>query len=142
MAGTAGPFLGAGSTVSFTPTAGTATPVVKLTDITVPGYEAEFIDVSTLDAAPDANGVLWKLFLRAWADAGEVECEGLMDPANFSAVWGVRGKPGTLTITLANGSIFAGTAELKSVGKIKLPREEESTYSFSFKLSGAPTFTI
>jgi hypothetical protein len=141
MAGTAGPFLGAGSTLSFTPTSGTATPVVLLTDITIPGYEAEFINVSSLGTTADANGVLWKIFLRAWADAGELEAEAIMDPTNFAAVFGIRGKPGTLTITLANGSIFAAPAELKSVGKIKLPREEESTYSFSFKLSGAPTFT-
>ncbi len=141
MAGTAGPFLGAGSTFSFTPTAGVATPVLELTDITLPGYEAEFIDVSTLGIAPDTNGVFWKLFLRAWADGGEVEFEGIMDPTAFAAVYGLRGKPGTGTVTLANGSIFAFPGELKSCGKIKVPREEESTYSFSFKVNGAPTFT-
>ena len=141
MAGSAGPFLGAGSTFSFTPQGGLLTSVIKLTDITIPGYEAEFIDVFTLDVAADANGVYWKTFLRALADAGEIEFEGIMDPTQFADVYGFRGKPGPGTVTLANGSTFAFTGELKSCGKIKLPREEESTYSFSFKITGAPTFT-
>src|SRR6185437_8774965 len=113
MPGTPGPFLGAGATFSFTPSGGSLTGITLLTNINIPGFEFDDINVSTLGVVPDANGVLWKAFLRGWADGQEVEFEGIFDPTVYSLLMGFRGKAGVGLVTFSNGSGFSFPGYIK-----------------------------
>ena len=140
MPGTAGPFLGAGATFAFTPTGGTLATFADIKSIAIPGFEVDDINVSTLGSPKGTNGDPWKVFLAGWTDGGVFECECIFDPTQYTALMSCKGKSGAGTITLGNGSVFAFTGYIKSL-KTDNPLEEEVTGSFSFKVSGIPTFT-
>lgn len=140
MPGTPGPFLSAGATSSFTPSGGTLTAIAEIKSIAIPGFEVDDINVSTLASPKGANGDPWKQFIAGWTDGGVVEFECIFDPTNYTTLNGFKGKTGVLTVTLSNGSIFACPGYIKSL-KTDNPLEEEVTGSFSFKVSGIPTFT-
>lgn len=136
----AGPFLGAGATFSFTPQGGVATPISYITNISIPTFEGEDLKTGTMATAKDANGSFWMPFIQGWLDAGVLEFEGLYDDATYSSLFGIRGKPGTGTVTLANGSTYVFPGYIKSL-KAENPLEEVATMSFAFKVTGAPTLT-
>ena len=120
---------GLGTTVSFGGTGGC------VRSVTLPEFSQEAIDVSCLDD----TGFMPKI-QAGLADAGEVSCvclweDGYVPPAIGDSV--------SVTITLPDGAIFAGTGWVSglSYGSAEVGSVIETTVTVTFDGATGPTFT-
>jgi hypothetical protein len=116
------------------------TPFAGIVDIKPPAFEAEDIEVSSMDSPVDSSGIPWKEFAAGWANGGECEVKVQFQSAQNVTMFDLFRITKPYQILLSDGSYWSMTAYMKKLAN-EVEREKVTQIDATFKISGIPVYT-
>ena len=106
-----------------------------ITKVSIPGFEASEIDVTTMNS-PDK----WRRFIAGLKDAKQFNFDLVYDKVNTGDILAAfAAENEAWTIELPDGSTFVCDGFIQKLGT-EIPMGDKITQSMTIRLSGPPTF--
>jgi hypothetical protein len=89
------------------------TQFAGIVDVKPPAFEAEDIEVSSMDSPTDTSGIPWKEFTAGWANGGEAEVKMQFQSSQNATLFGLFRITKPYAIILSDGSYWSLSGYIK-----------------------------
>ena len=117
-----------------------STTVAELTNISLPNFSADDIDVTTHNSAD-----YFREFIKGLTDAGEITLEGVFNYTDYQTIYNGIGTLSLYSATIAVPTTPSETKWLANVYVKSLdggvPHDDKMDFSASVKITGKPSLT-
>jgi Lambda phage tail tube protein, TTP len=115
-------------------------PFAGIVDVKPPAFEAEDVEVSSMDSPIDESGIPWKEYTAGWANGGEAEVKMQFQSSQNATLFGMFRVTKPFAIILSDGSYWSFTGYIKKFAN-EVEREKVTQIDATIKVSGIPVYT-